>query len=122
MSNALGTINPDRADRAAWRMRKGVPVLVDGSQAAPHMTVDVQALGCDFYVATGHKLYGPTGIGVLYGREALLDAMPPFLGGGDMIASVTFEKIDLEHRCRTSSRPARRTSEARSVSARRSTT
>ena len=65
---------------------RGVPVLVDGSQAAYHMPVDVQALGCDFYAATGHKLYGPTGIGVLYGREALLEAMPPFLGGGDMIA------------------------------------
>jgi cysteine desulfurase/selenocysteine lyase len=67
-------------------------VLIDGSQAAYHMPVDVQALNADFYVATGHKLYGPTGIGVLYGREALLEAMPPFLGGGDMIASVTFEK------------------------------
>src|SRR5690606_36356182 len=70
---------------------QGVPVLVDGSQAAYHMPVDVRALDADFYVATGHKLYGPTGIGVLYGREALLEAMPPFLGGGDMIASVTFE-------------------------------
>ena len=67
-------------------------VLVDGAQAAYHMAVDVQALDVDFYVATGHKLYGPTGIGVLYGKTALLDAMPPFLGGGDMIASVTFEK------------------------------
>jgi cysteine desulfurase/selenocysteine lyase len=69
-----------------------VPVLIDGSQAAYHMPVDVQALGADFYAATGHKLYGPTGIGVLYGRAELLEAMPPFLGGGDMIASVTFEK------------------------------
>jgi cysteine desulfurase/selenocysteine lyase len=66
-------------------------VLIDGSQAAYHMAVDVQAIGADFYVFTGHKLYGPTGIGVLYGREAVLDAMPPFLGGGDMIESVTFE-------------------------------
>ena len=91
MSNALGTINPIETivDLAHG---KGVPVLVDGSQAAYHMPVDVQALGCDFYVATGHKLYGPTGIGVLYGREELLEAMPPFLGGGDMIRSVTFEK------------------------------
>ena len=70
---------------------RNVPVLIDGSQAAYHMRVDVQALGADFYVATGHKLYGPTGIGVLYGRAALLESMPPFLGGGDMIASVTFE-------------------------------
>ena len=91
MSNALGTINPvDEIVRIAHAT--GVPVLVDGSQAAYHMPVDVQALDCDFYVATGHKLYGPTGIGVLYGKEALLEAMPPFLGGGDMISSVTFEK------------------------------
>jgi cysteine desulfurase/selenocysteine lyase len=91
MSNALGTINPIDDIIAASRAA-GVPVLVDGSQAAYHMPVDVQALGVDFYVATGHKLYGPTGIGVLYGREALLESMPPFLGGGDMIASVSFEK------------------------------
>ena len=71
---------------------KGVPVLIDASQAAYHMRVDVQALDCDFLVATGHKLYGPTGIGVLYGKEAHLEAMPPFMGGGDMISSVTFEK------------------------------
>ena len=91
MSNALGTINPIEAIIAAAHAA-GVPVMVDGSQAAYHMPVDVQALGVDFYAATGHKLYGPTGIGVLYGREALLEAMPPFLGGGDMIASVSFEK------------------------------
>jgi cysteine desulfurase/selenocysteine lyase len=91
MSNALGTINPIDDIIAASRAA-GVPVVVDGSQAAYHMPVDVQALGVDFYVATGHKLYGPTGIGVLYGREALLESMPPFLGGGDMIASVSFEK------------------------------
>jgi cysteine desulfurase/selenocysteine lyase len=91
MSNALGTINPiESIVRIAHA--KGVPVLVDGSQAAYHMPVDVQALDCDFYVATGHKLYGPTGIGILYGRESLLEEMPPFLGGGDMIRSVTFEK------------------------------
>ncbi len=91
MSNALGTINPvDEIVRIAHR--RGVPVLLDGSQAAYHMPVDVQALDCDFYVATGHKLYGPTGMGVLYGKEALLESMPPFLGGGDMISSVTFEK------------------------------
>ncbi len=91
LSNALGTINPVaevvRAAHAA-----GAVVLVDGAQAAYHLPVDVRALGVDFYVATGHKLYGPTGIGVLYGREALLDAMPPYQGGGDMIASVTFER------------------------------
>ena len=91
MSNALGTVTPvEDIVRAAHA--RGIPVLVDGSQAAYHMPVDVQALDADFYVATGHKLYGPTGIGVLYGRESLLEKMPPFLGGGDMIASVTFEK------------------------------
>ncbi len=91
MSNSLGTVNPVRevVERAHAR---NVPVLVDGSQAAYHMKVDVQALGCDFYVVTGHKLYGPTGIGALYGRRTLLDAMPPYQGGGDMISSVTFEK------------------------------
>ncbi len=90
MSNALGTVNPI-ARIVELAHARNIPVLVDGSQAAYHMPVDVQALGVDFYAATGHKLYGPTGIGVLYGREALLEAMPPFLGGGDMIASVTFE-------------------------------
>jgi cysteine desulfurase / selenocysteine lyase len=80
---------------------RGVPVLLDGSQAAYHMAVDVRALDCDFYVATGHKLYGPTGIGVLYGREALLEELPPFMGGGDMIRTVTFERStwnDLPHK------------------------
>ena len=91
MSNALGTINPI-ATIVGMAHAKDVAVLVDGSQAAYHMPVDVGALDCDFYVATGHKLYGPTGIGVLYGRESLLEEMPPFLGGGDMIRSVTFEK------------------------------
>jgi cysteine desulfurase / selenocysteine lyase len=91
MSNALGTVNPVR-DIVRLAHAGNIPVLVDGSQAAYHMAIDVQALGVDFYAATGHKLYGPTGIGVLYGREALLEKMPPFLGGGDMIASVTFER------------------------------
>jgi cysteine desulfurase/selenocysteine lyase len=91
MSNALGTINPVE-DIIRIAHQRGVPVLLDGSQAAYHMPVDVQALDCDFYAATGHKLYGPTGMGILYGKEALLEAMPPFLGGGDMISSVTFEK------------------------------
>ena len=91
LSNSLGTINPV-SEIVALAHQRNVPVLVDGSQAVYHMPVDMQALDCDFYVFTGHKLYGPTGIGVLYGREALLDSMPPFLGGGDMIRSVTFEK------------------------------
>jgi cysteine desulfurase / selenocysteine lyase len=89
MSNALGTVTPvDDIVRTAHG--QGVPVLIDGSQAAYHMPVDVQALGCDFYVATGHKMYGPTGIGVLYGKAARLEAMPPFMGGGDMIRTVSF--------------------------------
>jgi cysteine desulfurase/selenocysteine lyase len=91
MSNALGTITPVH-EIVRMAHAHGVPVLIDASQAAYHMRVDVQDLGCDFLVATGHKLYGPTGVGVLYGREARLDAMPPFLGGGDMIASVSFER------------------------------
>jgi cysteine desulfurase/selenocysteine lyase len=91
MSNALGTINPvEEIVRIAHR--QGVPVLLDGSQAAYHMPVDVQTLDCDFYAATGHKLYGPTGMGILYGKEAHLESMPPFLCGGDNISSVTFEK------------------------------
>ena len=100
MSNALGTINPVQ-DIVRMAHRQGAAVLLDGSQAAYHMPVDVAALGCDFYVATGHKLYGPTGIGVLYGRLALLEELPPFLGGGDMIRSVTFEQStwnDLPHK------------------------
>ena len=91
LSNALGTINPVR-EIVAIAHARGVPVLVDGAQAAYHMPVDVRAIGCDFYVITGHKLYGPTGIGALYGRAELLEQMPPYQGGGDMIASVTFEK------------------------------
>jgi cysteine desulfurase/selenocysteine lyase len=91
MSNALGTITPAQ-EIVRLAHAKGVPVLLDGSQAAYHMKVDVRALDVDFYAATGHKLYGPTGIGVLYGRAALLDEMDPFLGGGDMISSVTFER------------------------------
>jgi cysteine desulfurase/selenocysteine lyase len=90
LSNALGTVNPV-AFITARAKAAGATVLIDGSQAAYHMAVDVQALGADFYVFTGHKVYGPTGIGVLYGREAVLDAMPPFLGGGDMIRTVTLE-------------------------------
>jgi cysteine desulfurase/selenocysteine lyase len=93
VSNALGTVNPVR-DLVAVAHAFNVPVLVDGAQAAPHMPVDVGALGCDFYTFSGHKVYGPTGIGVLYGKAALLDAMPPYQGGGDMIRSVTFEKTE----------------------------
>jgi cysteine desulfurase / selenocysteine lyase len=91
VSNALGTINPIRRIVEMAHSRN-VPVLVDGAQAVPHLKVDVQALDCDFYAFSGHKVYGPTGIGVLYGKAALLEAMPPYQGGGDMIASVSFEK------------------------------
>ncbi len=91
VSNALGTVNPV-ADLIRLAHEKGAKVLVDGAQAVSHMAVDVRALDCDFYVFSAHKLYGPTGIGVLYGKYGLLDAMPPYQGGGDMIASVTFEK------------------------------
>ncbi|HBO88023.1 MAG TPA: cysteine desulfurase CsdA [Verrucomicrobia bacterium] len=90
ISNALGTVNPiEEVIESAHA--KGIPVLVDGAQGAPHAPVDVQALDVDFYVFSGHKLYGPTGIGVLYGKESLLEAMPPYQGGGDMILSVRFE-------------------------------
>ena len=91
VSNALGTINPVK-DMIATAHRHGVPVLVDGAQAVPHMKVDVQDLDCDFYAFSGHKMCGPTGIGVLYGKAQLLAKMKPFEGGGDMILSVTFEK------------------------------
>jgi cysteine desulfurase/selenocysteine lyase len=91
LSNALGTVNPIRRITAVAHSR-GIPVLVDGAQSAPHLAVDVRALDCDFFAFSGHKLFGPTGIGVLYGRESLLDRMPPWQGGGDMISSVTFER------------------------------
>ncbi len=91
VSNALGTINPVR-EVIAMAHEHGVPVLLDGAQAMPHMRVDVQALDCDFYAFSGHKLFGPTGIGVLYGRESLLQTMPPYQGGGEMIRTVSLEK------------------------------
>ena len=91
VSNALGTVNPVRRIIEQAHAR-GAVVLVDGAQAVPHLPVDVQALDCDFYVFSSHKMFGPTGVGVLYGRGSLLEVMPPYQGGGDMIASVTFEK------------------------------
>jgi cysteine desulfurase/selenocysteine lyase len=91
LSNALGTINPVRWMVSRARER-GVVTLVDGAQSAPHLPVDVQAIDCDFFAFSGHKLFGPTGVGVLYGREALLESMPPWQGGGDMIETVTLER------------------------------
>lgn len=91
VSNALGTVNPI-SSIVEMAHRRNVPVLVDGAQAVPHGPVDVRALGCDFYTFSGHKIYGPTGTGVLYGKRNLLEAMPPYQGGGDMIRSVAFEK------------------------------
>jgi len=91
VSNALGTINPVKRIVEMAHAR-GVPVLLDGAQAAPHAAVDVQAIGCDFYAFSGHKIYGPSGIGILYGKTSLLEEMPPYQGGGDMILSVSFEK------------------------------
>ena len=91
VSNALGTINPVK-QMIAMAHRRGIPVLIDGAQAVPHLTVDVQELDCDFYVFSGHKVLGPTGIGILYGKANWLERMPPYQGGGDMISSVTFEK------------------------------
>lgn len=91
VSNALGTVNPVR-EMAGMARRAGAIVVVDGAQAVPHMAVDVQALGCDFYVFSGHKVYGPSGIGVLWGRRELLDAMPPWQSGGGMVRAVSFER------------------------------
>jgi cysteine desulfurase/selenocysteine lyase len=91
VSNALGTCNPVRTIIEMAHAR-GIPVLLDGAQAAPRMPIDVQELDCDFYAFSGHKIYGPSGIGVLYGKAQLLDSMPPYQGGGEMIRHVTFEK------------------------------
>lgn len=96
ISNALGTINPIEAIIQKAHA-KGIPVLIDGAQAVPHRAVDVQKLDCDFYVFSGHKLFGPTGIGVLFGKAKFLEAMPPYQGGGDMISSVSFEKTTYNH-------------------------
>jgi len=93
MSNALGSINPVKKIIALAKA-KNIPVLLDGAQAIPHMAVDVQDLDCDFYAFSGHKLYAPSGIGVLYGKQTLLEAMPPYQGGGDMIRKVTFEETE----------------------------
>ncbi len=93
VSNAIGTVLPV-ADIVRLAHAAGAATLIDGSQAAPHQKVDVQAIGCDFYVFTGHKVYGPTGIGVLYGKADLLESMPPYQGGGEMIRSVSFEKTE----------------------------
>lgn len=93
VSNSLGTINPVR-EMIATAHSHGAVVLVDGAQAAPHMGIDVRELDCDFYAISGHKMFGPTGIGVLYGRRELLEAMPPYQGGGDMIRSVRFERTE----------------------------
>ena len=91
VSNSLGTVNPVK-EIIDLAHSKGIPVLVDGSQSIQHLKIDVRALDCEFFVFSGHKLYGPTGIGVLYGKEDILDSMPPYQGGGDMIAAVSFER------------------------------
>ena len=91
VSNVLGTVNPAK-DIVRIAHEHGVPVLIDGAQSTPHFKVDVQDLDCDFYAFSGHKIYGPTGIGVLYGKEAWLDRIPPYMGGGEMIRTVSFEK------------------------------
>lgn len=95
VSNVLGTINPVK-EIVRMAHAHGVPILVDGAQSAPHMKVDVQDIDCDFFVFSGHKMYGPTGIGVLYGKEKWLDRLPPYQGGGEMIESVSFEKTVFE--------------------------
>lgn len=96
VSNVLGSVNPV-ADIVKMAHAHGIPVLVDGAQSAPHMRIDVQALDCDFFAFSGHKMYGPTGIGVLYGKEEWLEKLPPYQGGGEMIDKVTWEKTTFEH-------------------------
>jgi cysteine desulfurase/selenocysteine lyase len=96
VSNAIGTVNP-LAEIIQTAHAQGIPVLVDGAQSAPHLPIDVQKLDCDFFVFSGHKIYGPTGIAVLYGKSRYLEAMPPYQGGGNMILSVDFEKSTYNH-------------------------
>lgn len=96
VSNVLGTVNPVK-EIVRIAHEHGVPVMVDGAQSTPHFAVDVQDIGCDFFAFSGHKMYGPTGVGVLYGKEEWLDRMPPYQGGGEMIESVSFEKTVFEH-------------------------
>ncbi|MFC2475120.1 MAG: aminotransferase class V-fold PLP-dependent enzyme, partial [Prevotella sp.] len=96
VSNVLGTVNPVR-QMAATAHAHGVPIVVDGAQSAPHFTVDVQDIDCDFFVLSGHKMYGPTGIGVLYGKEEWLERLPPYQGGGEMIEHVSWTKTTFEH-------------------------
>jgi cysteine desulfurase/selenocysteine lyase len=96
VSNVLGTVNPV-ADIIKIAHEHDIPVLVDGAQSAPHFRVDVQAMDCDFFAFSGHKMYGPTGIGVLYGKEEWLEKLPPYQGGGEMIDKVTWEKTTFEH-------------------------
>lgn len=96
VSNVLGTVNPVK-EMARIAHSHGVPIMVDGAQSTPHFRVDMQDLDCDFFVFSGHKMYGPTGIGVLYGKEEWLDRLPPYQGGGEMIESVSFEKTTFEH-------------------------
>ena len=117
ISNTLGTINPV-AELCARARQRGIVTLVDAAQSAGHRPLDVQEIGCDFLALSGHKMCGPTGIGVLYGRAELLDEMPPYQGGGEMILTVDFDR-DLARSRRTGSRPARRTSPARSACTRR---
>lgn len=95
VSNVLGTVNPID-EIIQFSHSQGVPVLVDGAQSAPHFAIDVQAMDCDFFALSGHKMYGPTGIGVLYGKEEWLDRMPPYQGGGEMIETVSFDKVTFE--------------------------
>ncbi len=118
MSNVLGTINPV-AEIIRLAHAAGAVVLVDGAQSVPHLPVDVQALDVDFLAFSAHKMFGPTGIGVLYGRKDLLEAMPPFLGGGDMIKTRPPALLRSRTSCRTSSKPAPRPSPRRSGLARR---
>ena len=96
VSNVLGTVNPIE-QIVATAHAHGVPVVVDGAQSTPHFAVDMQAMDCDFFVFSGHKMYAPTGIGVLYGKESWLEKLPPYQGGGEMISHVSFDRVTFEH-------------------------